>query len=217
MRIRGFGAAGAFAVSVLLAACAVAAAAAQSGTAPAPVQKVIVAGENPAITLRGQEGGEPLTSVNFWRVHWSPVGAGAVCFITVNAPGAENVRIAVYDNPKVLQYVTSDLMSSLSPTFNTPPFTPHAGRITQSGDMVTERKETCASDRYTVELTWRGFSDARWIDIKPGAETSMTFAMVMASGADVVINGRKAPGTVLRGGPGAFPPSFLAVNETWRR
>jgi len=191
---------------------------AQNGSAPAPpVQKVIVAGENPAITLREKEGGEPLTSVNFWRVHWSPVGTGAVCFVTVTAPGAENLRIAVYDNPKVLQYVTAELMSSLSPTFNTPPFVPHAGRITQSGDMVNERKETCASDRYTVELTWRGFGDARWVDIKPGANTLMTFAMVMASAADVVINGRKAPGGVFRGGPGAFPPSFLAVNETWRR
>jgi hypothetical protein len=210
-------AAGAFAAAVILASIGLPALSAQTGSAPAPAQKVIVAGENPAITLRGQEGGEPLTSVNFWRVHWSPVGAGAVCFITVNAPGAENLRIALYDNPKVLQYVTSELMSSLSPTFNTPPFTPHAGKITQSGDMVNERKETCASERYTVELTWRGFSEARWIDIKPGAETSMTFAMVMATGADVVINGRKAPGNVFRGGPGAFPPSFLAVNETWRR
>lgn len=210
-------AAGAFAAAVILAAIGLPALRAQTGNAPAPAQKVIVAGENPAITLRGQEGGEPLTSVNFWRVHWSPVGSGAVCFITVNAPGAENLRIALYDNPKVLQYVTTELMSSLSPTFNTPPFTPHAGKITQSGDTVNERKETCVSERYTVELTWRGFSDARWIDIKPGAETSMTFAMVMATGADVVINGRKAPGNVFRGGPGAFPPSFLAVNETWRR
>src|SRR4051812_34357697 len=102
MQMNPYRAAGAFAAAVMLAAIELPALRAQSDSAPAPAQKVIVAGENPAITLRGQEGGEPLTSVNFWRVHWSPVGAGAVCFITVNAPGSENLRIALYDNPKVL-------------------------------------------------------------------------------------------------------------------
>ena len=58
--------------------------------------KILVAGENPAITLREKEGGPPLTSVNFWRVHWSPVGSGAVCFVTVSGQGNSDLRIAVY-------------------------------------------------------------------------------------------------------------------------
>jgi hypothetical protein len=53
-----------------------------------PAQKILVAGENPAITLRDKEGGAALTSVNFWRVHWSPVGSGAVCFVTVTGQGS---------------------------------------------------------------------------------------------------------------------------------
>src|SRR6185503_14078136 len=82
---------------------------AQQSVAP----KILVAGENPAITLREKEGGPPLTSVNFWRVHWSPVGSGAVCFVTVSGQGNSDLRIAVHDNPKVLDYVTKELMSSL--------------------------------------------------------------------------------------------------------
>jgi hypothetical protein len=45
----------------------------------------------------------------------------------------------------------------------------------------------------------------------------MTFTMVMAKDAEVIINGKKAPGRVVPGGRGSFPPSFLALNETWRR
>ena len=206
----------------LIAACALVmladARAQQTAAAPqTPAQKILVAGENPAITLRDKEGGAALTSVNFWRVHWSPVGSGAVCFVTVTGQGSGDLRVAVHDNPKVLDYVTKELMSSLMANFNTPPYTPVRGTIAQSGDTVNERRETCKSDTHNIELVWRGFSEPTWVDIKPGANVLMTFTMVMASGADVIINGKKAPGGVFRGGPGSFPPSFLALNETWRR
>jgi len=206
----------------IIAACALAmlaeARAQQTTAAPqTPPQKILVAGENPAITLRDKEGGAALTSVNFWRVHWSPVGSGAVCFVTVTGQGSGDLRVAVHDNPKVLDYVTKELMSSLMTNFNTPPYTPVRGTIAQSGDTVNERRETCTSDTHNIELVWRGFSEPTWVDIKPGANVLMTFTMVMASGADVIINGKKAPGGVFRGGPGSFPPSFLALNETWRR
>ena len=108
-------------------------------------------------------------------------------------------------------------MSSLMNTFDTPPYIPLKGTITQSGDTVNERRETCRSDTHTIELVWRGFSPATWVDIRPGADVLMTFTMVMARDAEVIINGKKAPGLAVRGGPGSFPPSFLALNETWRR
>ena len=179
-----------------------------------PVRKVLVAGENPAITLRDKEGGTTLTSANFWRVHWSPVGTGCVCFVTLNGQGAENVRIAIHDNPKVLDYVTKELMSSLNAKFNEPAFVPVQGTITPSGDNLTSHKETCKSDKYNVEITWSGLGEARWVDITPGANVLMTFAMVSATGAEVLVNGKKAAGGVFTG-PG-FPPAFLTFNETWR-
>ena len=189
-----------------------------NGTPPAPMPKILVAGENPAITLRDKEGGPPLTSVNFWRVHWSPVGSGAVCFVTVSGQGSGgDLRIAVHDNSKVLDYVTKELMSSLMENFNTPPYTPVRGTITQGGDTVTERKETCKSDAYNVELIWRGFLEPTWVDIRPGANVLMTFTMVMAKDAEVIVNGKRAPGRVVRAGEARSPPSFLALNETWRR
>lgn len=79
-----------------------------NGAPTTPAPKILVAGENPAITLREKEGGPPLTSVNFWRVHWSPVGSGAVCYVTVSGQGSGDLRIALHDNPKVLDYVTKE-------------------------------------------------------------------------------------------------------------
>jgi len=70
---------------------------------------------------------------------------------------------------------------------------------------------------HNVELIWRGFLEPTWVDIRPGANVLMTFTMVMAKDAEVIVNGKKAPGRVVPGGRGSFPPSFLALNETWRR
>jgi len=181
-----------------------------------PAPKVVVAGENPAIRLLDKEGGKPISSANFWRVEWSPVGAGAVCFVTVSAPGEDNLRIAIYDDKKVLDYVTTDLMSSLMKTFNDPSYTPLRGTITQTNEGASERKETCKSDRYTVELVWKGLGQGTWADMKMGP-VLMTFTMVPASSGEIVINGKKAPGTWYPTGGGMGPGAYLTVNETWRR
>jgi hypothetical protein len=51
-------------------------------SAPRP-NKVYLSGENPVITLRDTPGGSTtVTQVSFWRIHWSPVGPGHVCFVT---------------------------------------------------------------------------------------------------------------------------------------
>jgi len=181
-----------------------------------PAPKVIVAGENPAIRYLDKEGGKAISSVNFWRVEWSPAGAGAVCFVTVDAPGEEKLRFAVYDNKQVLDYVTTDLMSSLMKTFNDPPYLPEKGTIVQTNQGATERKETCKSARHHVELVWKGLGQGTWVDMKPG-NVLMTFTMVPASGGEIWINGKKAPGAWFPTGGGIGTGAYLTVNETWRR
>jgi hypothetical protein len=201
---------------IALALLAAGTAQAQEGTPKPPAPKVLVAGENPAIRLLDKEGGKAISNANFWRVEWSPVGAGAVCFITVDAPGEENLRIAIYDDKKVLDYVTTELMSSLMKTFNDPAYTQVKGTITQTNEGATERKETCKSDRYNVELVWEGLGQGTWADMKMGP-VLMTFTMVPASRGEIRINGKKAPGTWFPTGGGMGPGAYLTVNETWRR
>lgn len=187
------------------------------GAGAGPQPKVLVAGENPALRKLDKEGGKAVTNANFFRVYWSPVGWGTVCFLTVTDQGADNLRIAIYDNPKVLDYVTKDLMSSLMATFNVPPYTPVKGTITQSGDGLNERRETCKTDRYTVELIWKGLGEARWADMKMGPTTLMSFVMIPASRGEILINGKSAPGTWYEKGGGIGSGAYLTLNETWRR
>jgi len=189
----------------------------QAGASAGPQPKVVVACENPAIRKLDKEGGKAVTNANFFRVFWSPAGAGTVCYLTVTDQGADNLRIAIYDNEKVLDYVTKELMSSLMPTFNVPPFSPHKGTITQSGDGLNERREICKSDRYTVELIWKGLGEASWADMKMGPTVLMSFVMVPASGGEILINGKSAPGTWYPKGGGIGSGAYLTLNETWRR
>lgn len=186
-------------------------------TAARTAPKVLVAGENPAIRYLDKPGGKAISSVNFWRVHWSPVGAGAVCYVTVDAPAKEKLRFAIYNNKAVLDYVTTELMSSLMKTFNDPPYTAEHGTITQSNVGATERTETCKSDRHTVDLVWKGLGEGSWVDMKPGGKTFMTFTMVPASRGEIWIDGKMAPGTWYPTGGGIGTGAYLTVNETWRR
>jgi hypothetical protein len=190
---------------------------ANDGKAKAPPPKVLVAGENPAIRYLDKEGGKPISSANFWRVHWSPAGAGAVCFVTVTDSGANNLRIAIYDDEKVLDYVSKELMGALNAGFNDPPFTPVKGTITQTNNGAKERKETCKSDRYTVELMWHGLGDANFVEFRPGGNVLMSFAMVIASGGEIVINGKQAPGKWFSTGGGIGTGAYLTEDEIWRR
>jgi hypothetical protein len=189
----------------------------QESATPTAAPKVLVAGENPAIRYLDKEGGKAISSVNFWRVHWSPVGVGAVCYVTVDAPGQQKLRFAIYDNKPVLDYVTTDLMSSLMKTFNDPPYAPESGTVSQSNIGATERTEICKSDRHTVELVWKGLGQGTWMDMKPGGKTFMTFTMVPASHGEIWIDGKQAPGKWYLNGGGIGTGAYLTVNETWRR
>lgn len=182
---------------------------------PGPGREIMVVGNNPAMTQRDQANGKVMSEVNFWRISWSPVGAGHVCFITIHEGKHKGVRIAIYDNEELLDYVTNDLMSTLLPTFNQPAYEPHKGTVTQSGDGKSSVTETCKSEKYNVELTWGGLQQPVWAEWTPSPESivEMTFAMVQASSTSIVVNGEKAPGAYFQSG--MFPAAYLALNETW--
>jgi hypothetical protein len=179
--------------------------------------KVEVAGENPAIRKLDKEGGTAVSSANFWRVYWSPVGRGAICYLDVKREGNKNLRIAIYDNKEVYDYVTNKLMSSLLKTFNTPPFKELIGTIARSGDGKKEIRETCRSDEYTVELIWTDISDTgNWSD-NDFFGVQMSFVMVPAGRGEILINGESAPGTWYPTGGGMGTGAYFTFNETWRR
>ncbi|MBV9506315.1 MAG: hypothetical protein JO323_15050 [Acidobacteriia bacterium] len=186
---------------------------------PPPV-KVLIAGENPALRLLDKEGGKALTEVNFWRAQWSPVGPGAVCFVTIRDAGLDSLRIAIADNEMLADYLASKLMGSFisSTRFNTPPYKILRGTVTQTNIGTSQRTETCTSSEYKVEITWKDLGEPIWVpEFRPGnGKVVQSFVMVQAKGGEVLVNGKKAPGTYYPTGGGFGPGAFLTLNEAWR-
>lgn len=177
---------------------------------------VMVTGENPTIRLEDEQRERTLAMASFWRVTWSPVGPGHVCYVTTGTAGdAGSLRIALYDNEKLLEYISTEIMGVFDKAFNTPPFTRIGGAtFIAGGDALRERTETCRSDAYTIELAWRDLQTPELIDFLPGSRANhpfgITYLRMLATTAAITINGARAPG-VTRG------RSSLAFGETWLR
>lgn len=201
-------------LALLLATAVTTASPSRSGPSPRP-EKVYLSGENPWVFLLDRPGGETETSVSFWRIHWSPVGAGHVCYVTSGRPGAPgSLRLGLYDNPRLFEYLTNDVIGSYNRAYRERPFTPVAGATFASGgDGATERRESCRAPGLAVELAWRALRPAGLVDILPGSRPTnpfgITYLRIPAGEASVTIDGRPARGVSVP------EESFLAFGETW--
>ena len=187
---------------------------------PWPPVKVLIAGENPGLRLLDKEGGTALTEVNFWRAQWSPAGAGAACFITIRDSGADSLRIVITDNVELADYIANKIMGSFgSNRFNNPPYQVLKGTVTQTNVGATQRTETCKAEGYAIDVVWKDLGEPSWVpEFRPGnGSVVQSFVMVQAKGGEVLVNGKKAPGTYYPTGGGFGPGAYLTLNEAWRQ
>lgn len=185
----------------------------------APNSTVMVVTENPALRLLDKANGKALTDINFWRVSWSPVGPGSVCFITVRDTPGMNMRVAITDNEALTAYIVNDLMGPIGGYLSNPPYAVHRGTIVQHASAA-ERTETCTSAEHAVMIRWKDLATPTYVSgFRPPGTTDIvqTFVMVIARGAEVTVNGKAAPGAWFPTGGGFGPGAFLALNETWHR
>jgi hypothetical protein len=190
--------------------------------------KVYVTGENPVVRLLDKEGGTPLTFASYWRIVWSPVGPGHVCYITTgDGKSPADLRFALTDNQKLYDYLTREIMAVLDPTIPSRPFSvvqatfrdPGQGTFSSSGAMQ-ERTIQMKSQKYNVTLTWRDFYEAFQLDTPVGGAPNpfgVASLFIPAKSAEVTINGKKAPGNVYpqMRGPAQSSSAFLAFSESW--
>ena len=191
--------------------------------------KVYVTGENPFIRLLDKADGTALTDVSYWRIIWSPVGAGRICYITTGdgtSPG--DLRVALVDNRKVYDYLTEQIMVTIDKSIPERPFTvvqatfgdPGQGTFNDSGDVMTERKVTFQSAEYTGSLVWRDFEAPFQLDFPVGNDRipfGITSLFFPAKAAEVIINGKKGAGKVYpqKLGPAQSSSAALAFSESW--
>ena len=113
--------------------------------APRPTHTQIhITGENPGLRLRDRQGGPVLAEVNYWRVAWSPMGSGHVCYVTTgDGKGANDLRLVLTDNEKLADFVTHETMAKLIQDFAVPPYKVVRATFGFTGDSLKERKEIC--------------------------------------------------------------------------
>jgi hypothetical protein len=197
---------------VLLAGLSLASAA--SAQEPRP-QKVFLSGENPYIALRDTPDGPAVARASFWRIHFSPVGTGQVCFVTIGEQGKPGAtRVALTDNVPLAEYLMKDVLATFDKAYVDWPFTTVAGAtFGRSGDARTEHREVCRAAGYDVALSWRDMQTPGLVDILAGSRPSnpfgITYLRIPAGRATITVNGKPAPGTSVPAG------SFLAFGETW--
>jgi hypothetical protein len=185
-----------------------------SAQEPRP-QKVFLSGENPYIALRGTPDGPAVARASFWRIHFSPVGTGHVCFVTIGEQGKPGaLRVALTDNVPLAEYLSRDVLATFDKAYVDWPFTTVAGAtFGRSGDARTEHHEVCKAPGHDVALSWRDLQTPGLVDILPGSRPSnpfgITYLRIPAGRATITINGKPAPGASVPAG------SFLAFGETW--
>ena len=80
--------------------------------------KVFVSGENPGIRLLDKENGTVLAAASFWRIIWSPVGPGHVCYLTTGDGKSPNdLRVALVDNQKLYEFLTSQILGTFNQSY----------------------------------------------------------------------------------------------------
>jgi hypothetical protein len=185
-----------------------------SAQEPRP-QKVFLSGENPYIALRNAPDGPAAARASFWRIHFSPVGTGHVCFLTVGEQGQPGAtRVAITDNVPLTEYLITDVLATFDKAYVDWPFTTVAGAtFGRSGDARAEHTEACKAPGYDVALSWRDMQTPGLVDIAAGSRPSnpfgITYLRIPAGRATITVNGKPAPGTSVPAG------SFLAFGETW--
>lgn len=194
------------------------------------VGKVFLTGENPGIRLLDKENGKVLTAASYWRIVWSPVGPGHVCLITTgDGTSSDDLRVALTDNRKLYDYLTTQVLGTFDKMIAERPFTvvqatfndPGQGTFSDDGSLMKERTVTSKADKYTVALVWRDFYEPFQLDtpVASGGPNpfGVTALFIPARSADVVINGKKAAGNVFpqKRGPAQSSSAFLAFSESW--
>jgi hypothetical protein len=143
-----------------------------------------------------------------------------VCLITIGdgkSPG--DLRIALYDNQRLFEYLTKEMLGSFDKTYIDQPYTPVGGaKFDVKGDSLTERRELCQGGKYKIELVWRDFQTAVLRDTaansRPQNPFGLTYLRIPAKTGEIIINGKKAPGLTYATAP-EDSSSFLAFGETW--
>ena len=188
---------------------------------------ILWSGENPIILLKPAADAVESTAVGFFRVDFSPAGSGHAVFVISDLGGAGRTEDRVFacytDRAEVARWIRETTIGTL------PEFQNHdlsqipikAGRFGCMGDTLSSWTELVSTDDGELRLTWSQIEKPFNLRVPVGVVSTIPYEistiLYPAKQAEVVINGKIAPGQVFPDQLGDQPHStaFLSFSETW--
>jgi hypothetical protein len=182
--------------------------------------RVILTGENPFIRLSRSDGDPLTTNASFWRILFSPAGAGHVLYLKSDL--TENAWRIYSDNIAMTRWLQQTVQGMLNPELADQSIPVTDARFHRpSGDVRdfwTERLDGADGE---IALTWYRIGDPLLIHTQPnqvpGRRYGLSTILIPALGARLTRNGVAAAGqpwpAEREGRP--FSTSALAFSESW--
>jgi hypothetical protein len=184
---------------------------------------VVLTGQNPFMLLFSGDG-PPTTIASFWRVQFSPAGAGHALYVRSEVTGGEPKIYA--DNAEVARYIQTELYAKNARPFGffadiALPVT--AATFEQSGDARSRITETVKARADEIVLSWFDLLPAFKGGTAPNAAEGRAhghYALYFPARSTLLrVNGRAAAGTpkLMDRDGRANASAGLAWAETWIR
>ena len=187
-------------------------------------------GENPGMLLKTDPDGDWSVLVLFFRIVWSPVGAGNMLLLFENPSSAtglpESCNVIMSDNEALRDYIKTGFIEKLA-TFGGAPAYSKASQLTidsvmTDGDPISDfYSETITGGGQEIKLVWENLGKPTALELPPELtgtkEHTMYSLLVDAKTAYAEVNGRRLEGkTVPREQAGlSLSSAFLYFSETW--
>ena len=186
-------------------------------------------GENPGILLKGADG-EFSAMALFFRVAWSPAGAGHLLLLYGSPKSPRGDRSApnvlLGDNHELAEFLMANFIGKLAAFRDAAPFEhmkyEPATAVRSSGDPMGHRyAESIAGQGLCVELVWEQLEPPVALELTPeqtGTKEHVMFTLLVpAKHARILVNGTQLDGTVGKRVQAGLETTtaFLYFAETW--
>ena len=115
---------------------------------------VILTGENPFMKLSTNKGKDTHDFATFWRILWSPAGAGCSLFLRGEVTDGE---IMIYsDNMGLTRWLQANVEKTLNPFFADPALSIIDAEFERTGDARSTVVERISSDTDDIQIAWWG-------------------------------------------------------------
>lgn len=181
--------------------------------------KTMMTGENPFIRLSAKDGDPNSTDASFWRIIFSPAGAGHVLY--VKSELTDN-KLRIYsDNIAMARWLQTTIQGMLNAETADTSVPVIDAEFSKSGDVRSFWTERLLTHDEEVALTWYDIGEPLMIHSAPnqipGRKYGVNTVLIPALGARLTINGKQAKGSPWKrereGRP--FSTCALAFSESW--